>query len=133
MNKLEILTKINDYSFDGNNDGIIELLNNLFDTGEYKQYLNLVFNAISITQMYGFLSYLTEEEQFYFLQCDLIRSESYRGKMMKYYNSGQLSLLFDLEKNKKIFLSAPTSFGKTSIIIEYILFNFKIFGDFSIN
>ena len=66
MNKLEILTKINDYSFDGNNDGIIELLNNLFDTGEYKQYLNLVFNAISITQMYGFLSYLTEEEQFLF-------------------------------------------------------------------
>ena len=129
MNKLEILTKINDYSFDGNNDGIIELLNNLFDTGEYKQYLNLVFNAISITQMYGFLSYLTEEEQFYFLQCDLIRSESYRGKMMKYYNSGQLSLLFDLEKNKKIFLSAPTSFGKTSIIIEYILFNFKIFNN----
>ena len=82
MSKIDLLDAINNYSFDGQNDKIIDLLNDLFDSGEYKAYLNLVFNAISITQMYGFLSYLTESEQKFFLHWDRLRSDSYSGKRM---------------------------------------------------
>lgn len=125
MNKIELLNAINNYSFDGKDEEIINLLNDLLDSGDYKAYLNLVFNAISITQMYGFLAYLTDDEQKIFLQWDKLRSDSYGGKKIRFYNSGQLSLLFDLEHHNKVFLSAPTSFGKTSLILEYIISNFE--------
>lgn len=125
MNKSELVNAINQNSFEGNQEKIIDILNDLFDSGEYKAHLNLVFDAISITQMYGFLSYLTEEERAFFLQCDKVRSDTYRGKRMDFLNSGQLSLLFDFDFSNKVFLSAPTSFGKTSLIIEYIISNYS--------
>lgn len=119
MNSTELLSAINECSFIGNNDQIIRLLNQLFDSGEYKAHLSLVFNAISITEMYGFLSYLDEDERALFLSWDTMRSDSYVGKRIPFYNSGQLSLLLELEKYSKVYLSAPTSFGKTSLLLEY--------------
>ena len=127
MNKIELVNKINNYIFNGEEAELLDILNELFDTGEYKIHLNLVFDIISITQMYGFLSYLNNEEKAYFTKWDALRSQSYSGKKMDYYNSGQLSLLFELDTYKKVFFSAPTSFGKTSLIIEYIISNFKKF------
>ncbi len=103
MNKSELVNAINQNSFEGNQEKIIDILNDLFDSGEYKAHLNLVFDAISITQMYGFLSYLTEEERAFFLQCDKVRSDTYRGKRMDFLNSGQLSLLFDFDFSNKVF------------------------------
>ena len=127
MNKIELVNKINNYVFRGADTELLDELNELFDTGEYKVHLNLVFNIISITQMYGFLAYLTDEEKTYFTKLDTLRSQSYSGKKMDYYNSGQLSLLFELDTFKKVFFSAPTSFGKTNLIIEYIISNFQKF------
>ena len=63
MNNTEFVSALNEYSFSGENDKILKILNALFDSGEYKAYLNLVFNAISLTQMYGFLSYLDVNER----------------------------------------------------------------------
>ena len=123
MNNIELLEAINEYSFDGNDERIIDILNTLFDSGEYQEHLNIVFDAISITQMYGFLAYLTDEERTFFLKWDNLRSDLYSGKRIDFYNSGQLSLIFEFEQHNKVFLSAPTSFGKTSIVIEYILNN----------
>ena len=123
MNNTELLTAINECSFSGKNNKILEILNQLFDSGEYKAHLNLVFNAISTTEMYGFLSYLDESERNMFLSWDTIRSDSYVGKTMPFYNSGQLSLLLELEKHQKVYFSAPTSFGKTSLLLEYIIHN----------
>ena len=40
---------------------------------------------------------------------------------MKYLNNGQLSLIDIIEEENKVIISAPTSFGKTSLLIEYIL------------
>ena len=51
MNNTEFVSALNEYSFSGENDKILKILNALFDSGEYKAYLNLVFNAISLTQM----------------------------------------------------------------------------------
>ena len=125
MNNFDLLNAINEYSFNGETNKIIELLNELFNSGEYKAHLNLVFNAISITEMYGFIAYLDNEEKEAFLSCDKIRSDSYSGKVMPFYNSGQLSLLLELKQFKKIFFSAPTSFGKTSLLLEFIIDNYQ--------
>lgn len=126
MNKKELLEIINKCSFENNQEKIIDVLNDLFDSGEYKAHLNLVYDAISITQMYGFLSYFTEDERNFFLKWDKLRSDTYSGNRISFYNSGQLSLLFDFELFNKVYLSAPTSFGKTSLIIEYILSNYSV-------
>lgn len=125
MNSIELLNTLNDYSFSGETDKIIEILNDMFDTGEYKAHLNLIYNAISLTQLYGFVSYLNNEEQKKFLSYDTLRSNSYSGKTIEYYNRGQLSLLLELQKSQKVFFSAPTSFGKTSLLIEFIVHNYK--------
>lgn len=124
MNSTELLNALNECSFSGNNEMVLKILNHLFDSGEYKAHLNLVFNAISLIEMYGFLSYLDEDERAAFLSWDTLRSDSYVGKVMPFYNSGQLSLLMDLEKYRKVFFSAPTSFGKTSLLLEFIIHNF---------
>ncbi len=125
MKRIDLVNAINRYSFNGQEKKIIDILNELFDTGEYKIHLNLVYDSISITQMYGFLAYLDDKEREGFLNWDMLRSGSYSGKRMDYYNSGQLSLLFDFDAYKKVFFSAPTSFGKTSLIIEYIISNYE--------
>lgn len=54
---------------------------------------------------------------------------SYRAQQFEYLNSGQLSLLNDFQQNEKILVSAPTSFGKTSLVNEYIITNHNIFSN----
>lgn len=124
MNNLELLNIFNDAALYDKYDTIIDFLNILFDDGKYKDYLDIVFVGISITQMYGFIAYLTDEEKEQFFEWDAYRSNSYSGNRMNFYNKGQLSLLFELEKHNKVFLSAPTSFGKTSLVLEFIMENF---------
>lgn len=124
-NKYELITKINYYSAEDNNKELLNILNELFYNKEYKSFLQEVFVIISITEMYGFLAYLSRDEIVCFLNWDFYKSQTYKGQSIEYYNKGQLSLIYDLEKNKKVFLSAPTSFGKTSIVLEYIINNQK--------
>lgn len=126
MKTNEIIEKINQYSFNNDEKEIIDLLNDLLKDEKYKENLDLVFFCIKITQMYGFLSYLSAEEKKEFLNWDTVTSRTYLGENIEFYNSGQLSLVFEFEKKNKIFLSAPTSFGKTSLVIEYILKTYKI-------
>ncbi len=124
MNNLELLNIFNDAALNDKYDTIIDYLNILFDNGKYKDYLDIVFVGISITQMYGFIAYLTDKEKEQFFEWDAYRSNSYSGNRMSFYNKGQLSLLFELKKYNKVFLSAPTSFGKTSLVLEFIIENF---------
>lgn len=121
ITRVKFINVLNEYAFTGEPNQVIDIMNELIDNNTYDKLLDLVFAAISSTQLYGFLSYLTDEEQGQFFECDYFRSNSYRGKKIKFYNRGQMSFLKELEIYKKIFFSAPTSFGKTSIIIEYIL------------
>lgn len=123
--KLKLIKSINEYSINNNEKELLNLLNWLFDNERYKSYLQETFSLIAITEMYGFLAYLSNKEFNDFLEWDTTRSQAYKGKNIEYYNKGQLSFLFDLEKYKKVFLSAPTSFGKTSIILEYIINNYS--------
>lgn len=125
MNDLELINRINMFSISNNEKSLLELLNELFNDKEYKDHLEETFCLISITEMYGFLAYFNEEERNMFYEFDKIKRKTYKGREIEFYNKGQLSLLFEMEKEKKIFLSAPTSFGKTSLVLEYIFDNFK--------
>ena len=129
MSNLELINKINEYVFENNEKGLLDTLNYLMIDGNYRKYMQEVYSMISITEMYGYLAYLSSEEIADFLIYDSARSQTYIGKNINYYNKGQLSLLYDFENNKKVFLSAPTSFGKTSIVLEYILENYKILNN----
>ena len=121
IHRTDIVSVINDYAFSDDIQSVIECLNTLLAREDYKEYLDIIFMAIGATQMYGFLSYLSEDEQLRFFECDYFRSNSYRGQEIPFYNRGQLSFLLELEQNQKVFFSAPTSFGKTSIVSEFIL------------
>lgn len=124
INRNDIVKKLNEYAFDNNIQPVIECLDILLDNKQQHQSnIDLIFMAIASTQMYGFLSYLTNDEQQLFFECDYFRSNSYRGIEIPFYNRGQLSFLYELDDNQKVFFSAPTSFGKTSIVTEYILNN----------
>lgn len=126
IKRIDIINAINEYVLDNNIENIVDILNELLENEiTKKENLDLIFMGIATTQMYGFLSYLNYEEQIMFFSCDYFRSNSYRGVAIPFYNSGQLSFLYELENNKKVFFSAPTSFGKTSIVTEYILSNYK--------
>lgn len=124
MNKLELLNIFNEAVLNDKYASIVDYLNILFDNGKYKDYLDIVFIGISITQMYGFIAYLNDEEKEQFFEWDAYRSNSYSGNRLNFYNKGQLSLLLELEKYKKVFLSAPTSFGKTTLVLEFIIENY---------
>ena len=123
IDRLEFLDVMNTASIDGDIQAITEYLNRCFSGLDYKEHIDLVFEAISIFQLYGFLSYLDDEEKERFLNTDVIRSQTYKGSRMAYYNRGQLSLIEEIEKNDKVMISAPTSFGKTSLVMEYIIRN----------
>ena len=68
MNNLELLNIFNEASLNDKYDVIVDQLNILFDNGRYKDHLDIVFIGISITQMYGFVSYLNDEEKEQFFQ-----------------------------------------------------------------
>jgi len=120
---------INEFSINGDTSEIIRLLNEFLSEDDYFEHLELIFIMISMTQMYGFSQYFNEEEKKRFLLWDSLRCESYSGNNIEYLNSGQLSLLYEFDKNQKVFLSAPTSFGKTTIVIEHIIRNYNFFNN----
>lgn len=121
--RLNFLEVINSASIDGDIQQVVMYLNEYFSSNKYKEIIDLVYEAISLFQLYGFLSYFDEKEKECFLKSDVLRSQSYKGIKMDYYNRGQLSLIEEINNNEKVMISAPTSFGKTSIIIEYIIQN----------
>lgn len=128
MHRIDILNELNNYFLadeQSSKQKIIELMNSMIEESAYKENLDLFFMAISITQLYGFLSYLSEEEKNIFFLNDYFRPNSYSSEKLGFFNSGQLSLLNEIDKHEKVFISAPTSFGKTSLVNEYVLNNLK--------
>ena len=123
MRRFDIVSCLNEYAFSDDLTSVMNCLNSMIADKSYKEHMDLFFIAISTSQMYGFLSYLSKEELDIFLESDYLRSSSYRGREIPFYNCGQLSFLYELEKNQKVFFSAPTSFGKTSLVNDYILKN----------
>lgn len=124
MNRLAILNDLNEYALTGDDKRIIEDLNYLLL--DYKSNLDLIFLIINSAQLYGFTRYIDFDLSL-FSESDRVEMimSQYKSKQFEYLNSGQLSLLKDIENYKKILIAAPTSFGKTSIVNEYLINNFE--------
>lgn len=131
MNRLEILQQINDFSINNDVNKIIKLLNLLLsDEKLINEFEDLIMMIIDSAQLYGYTKYIEKDIKSYFLNNEVVsyRSSSYNSTLFQYLNCGQLSILNEIEKNKKVFISAPTSFGKTSLINEYILKNKNLYN-----
>lgn len=127
MNRLDILQKINEFSYNNDLGELINLLNELLSKSSYiDEYLDLILIIIDTAQLYGYTSYLTNDvisTNFKNSEIFNYRSNSYNSCLFQYLNYGQLSLLDTIRNSKKVLISAPTSFGKTSIVNEYIVEN----------
>lgn len=124
MRKSELLSKINDIIIEDNKQKAIDILCELLsDKQNRSENIDLIYILIDAFQLYGY-TYSLNREKFknsFNMENFEYRLETYKGKKIEYYNSGQLSLIDKIEEENKTIISAPTSFGKTSLVIEYIL------------
>lgn len=140
LDRIDILKKINTYSLHDNKIGLINILCELLeDKQSIHDNIDIIIMIIEIGELYGYNEFLKNN-----VICDrlpkLTRSNALLRKIMftSYYdngilfNSGQLSLLEDMKEYKKLFISAPTSFGKTSLIFEHIYTNYKNYDNICI-
>ncbi len=125
MNRKEIIRKINEYTINNNEQEAINLLCEMIETSDYEKYKDLIFILIDSFQLYGYLNKIgiDEFQKIFNDYSHCYKLDSYKGMYIDHFNSGQLSLIETIDEKDKIIISAPTSFGKTSLIIEYILQN----------
>ncbi len=130
-----ILKKINLLSIEDNKNELIKVLCEIIENKTFfRKNSDLVLYIMKICELYGYAMYFKNNQNFdnfKFNISELIRHDMYKSKLNsnKYYNAGQLSLLNEIEINKKMFISAPTSFGKTSLIMEYVYINHLKFNN----
>ncbi len=122
LNRFDVIRQINLYSSEDNQEALIDLLCEILDDEEFKtKNLDLIEIIISIGELYGYYSYI-ENFGKTFGYSEAIRKNMYKSSDGKiYYNSGQLSLLNEIKNENKLFISAPTTFGKTKLVLDYIL------------
>ena len=125
-----ILKKINLLSIENNRQELIDILCEIIENRDFfDKNIDLALYIMRICELYGYDLYFESgniSDEFMFKLSELLRRDMYKSKINsgKYYNAGQLSLLTEIENNDKMFISAPTSFGKTSLVIEYIFANY---------
>lgn len=122
LNRVDVIRQINLYSSEENKDGLIELLCDILNDSNFKsENADLIDLIISIGELYGYNSYMNKQSDA-FSYSEMIRKNMYKSTESNvFYNSGQLSLLNEIKNEQKLFISAPTTFGKTKIILEYII------------
>ncbi len=130
LNRSIIVKKINLFSMEENKEELINLLCDILDVDNALEYYDLILMIIDIAELYGYQEFIKnkieQEKRLEFKTIsNIIRRDLYRSKHNSniYFNSGQLSLLTEMDDNDRIFISAPTSFGKTSLILEHIAIN----------
>lgn len=122
LDRADVIRRINLYSSEDNKDGLIELLCDILNDNNFKsKNTDLIELIISIEELYGYYSYINKQPDA-FSYSETIRKNMYKSTESNvFYNSGQLSLLNEIKNEDKLFVSAPTTFGKTKIILEYII------------
>lgn len=74
INRNDMVEKLNEYAFNNNIQPVIECLNVLLENKQqYQTNLDLIFIAIASTQMYGFLSYLTDDAETFKIVSNIIQ------------------------------------------------------------
>ena len=124
MIRKEILRKINKIVLDDDMDEAVKLLCKLLEE-DNDEFTDLIYILIDNFQLYGYVK-PTELDNFkeaFLYDAFQYTLMSYKGEYIKHLNSGQVSLLDTISEEQKLIISAPTSFGKTSLLIEYIINN----------
>lgn len=124
MNRKEVLREINRIVVENKEEEAIELLCLLLEKND-NELKDLIYILIDNFQLYGYIK-PTEIENFkssFTYSAFQYTLMSYKGEYIKHLNYGQVSLLDTIEEEQKLIISAPTSFGKTSLLIEYIVKN----------
>ena len=131
LDRSNIVKKINVFSIENNKDELINLLCDILESEKYLDYYDLIIIIINLAELYGYFEFMKKLGKNQLSSFDIyqisnsLRKELYKSKKDNeiFYNSGQLSLLEELKNFDKVFISAPTSFGKTSLILEHITTN----------
>lgn len=135
LDRSNIVKKINVFSIENNKDELINLLCDILESEKYMDYYDLIIIIINLAELYGYFEFMKKLGKNQLSSFDIyqisnsLRKELYKSKKDNeiFYNSGQLSLLEELKNFDKVFISAPTSFGKTSLILEHITTNSKFY------
>ena len=122
MEYIDLIGEVNSIIYNNSIDKAIDFICSNMNNEEYKE---LVYILIDAFQLYGFISGNIKADftNNFLYDSFEIKMNTYRGKYLELFNQGQLSLIKEMNKNNKTIISAPTSFGKTSLVIEYFLEN----------
>lgn len=122
MEYIDLIEEVNNIICNNDTDKAIDFICSNMNNEENKEFVYILIDAF---QLYGYIDKEKKEDflKKFFYDSFEIKLNSYRGKYLNLFNQGQLSLIKAMTKNYKTIISAPTSFGKTSLVIEYFLEN----------
>ena len=120
MERLEILNLVNEIILEDNKEKAIEIICKYIKDEKYKDIISILIDTF---QLYGYIEDIRNYNSMFVYDSFDIKLHTYDGKIIKHLNNGQLSLINAISENEKVLVSAPTSFGKTTIILEYLINN----------
>lgn len=120
MDRLNLLNLANEIIINDNRKKAIEIICKYIKNEEFKDIISILIDAF---QLYGYIEEIHNYDNMFLYDSFDIKLHSYDGKLIRHLNNGQLSLIKAISENEKVLISAPTSFGKTTLILEYLVNN----------
>ena len=126
MNRLEFLNLANQIIVDDDRKKAIETICEYINNEEYRDIVSILIDAF---QLYGYIEEISDYSNMFLYDSFDIKLHSYDGNLIEHLNNGQLSLIKEMERNEKVLISAPTSFGKTTLVLEYLFNNVHLLNN----
>ena len=120
MDRLNLLNLANEIIINDNREKAIETICKYIKNEDFKDIISILIDAF---QLYGYIEEIHNYDNMFLYDSFDIKLHSYDGKLIRHLNNGQLSLIKAISENEKLLISAPTSFGKTTLILEYLVNN----------
>ena len=120
MDRLNLLNLANEIIINDNRKKAIEIICKYIKNEDFKDIISILIDAF---QLYGYIEEIHNYDNMFLYDSFDIKLHSYDGKLIRHLNNGQLSLIKAISENEKLLISAPTSFGKTTLILEYLVNN----------
>lgn len=120
MDRLSFLNLVNEIIINDNREKAIEIICKYIKNEDFKDIVSILIDAF---QLYGYIEEIHNYDNMFLYDSFDIKLHSYDGKLIKHLNNGQLSLIKAISENEKLLISAPTSFGKTTLVLEYLVNN----------
>ena len=120
MDRLSFFNLANEIIINDNREKAIEIICKYIKNEDFKDIISILIDAF---QLYGYIEEIHNYDNMFLYDSFDIKLHSYDGKLIRHLNNGQLSLIKAISENEKILISAPTSFGKTTLILEYLVNN----------